>query len=84
MRPRRIRPLTLRPRPVRLLRLPATPLRPFSLDWFVYGLANLALVLGAVGLFWLAFRRLGGLPAEDKARFAGMRIPGIKRLLRYL
>jgi hypothetical protein len=37
-----------------------------------------------VGLFWLAFRRLGGLLPEDKQRFAGMRIPGVKRVLRFL
>jgi hypothetical protein len=48
------------------------------------GFANAGLVLAAVFLFWLVFRRLGGLLAEDKQRFAGMRLPGIKLLLRYM
>jgi hypothetical protein len=64
--------------------LPADPIPIFSLDWFGLALADGLLVLGAVAIFWLVFRRLGGLLDEDKARFSGMRLPGIKLLLRYL
>ena len=69
--------------PLTLL-VPANPVPIFSLSWFGLALADGLLVLGAAGLFWLAFRRLGGLLDEDKQRFAGMRLPGIKLLLRYL
>ncbi|HUS16114.1 MAG TPA: hypothetical protein VM536_14040, partial [Chloroflexia bacterium] len=66
--------------------LPATPDLGefFSLDRLLLGLADGALVAGAVLLFWLAFRRLGGLLPEDKQRFAAMRLPGIKRIMQYL
>ena len=69
--------------PLTLL-VPSKPVPILSLPWFGLALADGLLVLGAGGLFWLAFRRLGGLLAEDKQRFAGMRLPGIKLLLRYL
>jgi O-antigen/teichoic acid export membrane protein len=69
--------------PLALL-LPEDPGRLLSLRWFAFALADGALILGGVGLFWLAFRRLGGLLPEDKQRFAGMRIPGVKRVLRFL
>ncbi len=69
--------------PLTLL-VPTTPVSILSLPWFGLALADGLLVLGAAGLFWLAFRRLGGLLDEDKQRFAGMRLPGIKLLLRYL
>jgi peptidoglycan biosynthesis protein MviN/MurJ (putative lipid II flippase) len=69
--------------PLSLL-LPTDPVPPLTLPWFVRAFADGTLVLGAVLLFWLVFRRLGGLQPEDRQRFAGMRIPGIKRMLRYL
>ncbi len=69
--------------PLALL-LPDAPPKIPSLEWFMLGFANAGLVLAAVFLFWLVFRRLGGLLAEDKQRFAGMRLPGIKLLLRYM
>jgi len=69
--------------PLALL-LPAAPPQILSLEWFGLAFADGVLVLAAVVLFWLVFRRLGGLLAEDKQRFAGMRLPGIKLLLRYM
>jgi O-antigen/teichoic acid export membrane protein len=69
--------------PLALL-LPAAPPQILSLEWFGLAFADGVLVLAAVFLFWLVFRRLGGLLAEDKQRFAGMRLPGIKLLLRYM
>ncbi len=69
--------------PLTLL-VPANPVPILSLPWFGLALVDGLLVLGATGLFWLVFRRLGGLLDEDKQRFAGMRLPGIKLLLRYL
>ncbi len=37
-----------------------------------------------VVVFYVAFRLLGGMDAEDKARFAGLRVPVLDRVLRYL
>lgn len=64
--------------------LPEDAGKLFSPRWLGIGLADFGLILGAMVLFWWTFRRLGGLLPEDKARFAGIRIPGIKVLLRYL
>jgi hypothetical protein len=69
--------------PLALL-LPDAPPKIPSLEWVGLAFANGVLVLAAIFLFWLVFRRLGGLLAEDKQRFAGMRLPGIKLLLRYM
>ncbi|HMA37633.1 MAG TPA: hypothetical protein VKY74_24480 [Chloroflexia bacterium] len=69
--------------PLALL-LPNDPVPLLSLSWILRVLANGGLILAAMILFWLVFRRLGGLLPEDKQRFAGMRIPGIKVMLRYL
>ena len=60
------------------------PIPILSLPWFGMAFVDGLLVLGAMVIFWLALRRLGGLLPEDKARFSGMRLPGIKLLLRYL
>ena len=76
--------MTLLPIGPLALLLPDAPPKIPSLEWFMLGFANAGLVLAAVFLFWLVFRRLGGLLAEDKQRFAGMRLPGIKLLLRYM
>ncbi|MGI8586405.1 MAG: hypothetical protein ACR2M0_01770 [Chloroflexia bacterium] len=65
--------------------LPIDPARNrFSGPWFLLVGADVGLIGLGMLLFWLAFRRLGGLLPEDKERFAGMRIPGIKLVLRYL
>ena len=69
--------------PLALL-LPDAPPKIPSVEWVGLAFANGVLVLAAIFLFWLVFRRLGGLLAEDKQRFAGMRLPGIKLLLRYM
>jgi len=64
--------------------LPVDPVPPLSLAWWARALAAGGLTLAAMLLFWLTFRRLGGILAEDRQRFTGLRIPGIKLLLRYL
>ncbi len=64
--------------------LPTGPLKPLSGEWIGQAAITGLLVLIAAALFWLTFRRLGGLEAEDRARFAGLRIPGMRLVLRYL
>jgi len=76
-------PIPLLVAPLALL-LPEDPGRLLSLRWIALALADGGLVLAGMALFWLAFRRLGGLLPEDKQRFAGMRLPGMQLLLRYL
>jgi O-antigen/teichoic acid export membrane protein len=64
------------------------PAEPFGagtrLAQFGWLLANGALVLLGVVVFYAGFRLLGGLDAEDKQRFAGLRVPLIGRALRWL
>ncbi len=64
--------------------LPTDAVAPLSLPWFGRALVVGGLVLAAMLLFWLVFRRLGGIEPADRQRFAGLRVPGIKLLLRYL
>jgi O-antigen/teichoic acid export membrane protein len=64
--------------------LPVQPTSIAPLEAIKLAGANGLLVLGAVAIFLFVFRRLGGIDNSDKLRFQGMRIPGIKLLLRYL
>jgi O-antigen/teichoic acid export membrane protein len=63
------------------------PAEPFGADRLAqagWGLVTAGLAVLGAGVFYAGFRLLGGLDAADKARFAGLRLPLIGRVLKWL